>query len=41
MKYFSVLPPDAKPPLDLNKETMDRYRAEMTKYYLNRAVQFN
>ena len=41
MKYFSVLPPDAKPPLDLNKETMDRYRAEMTKHYLNRAVRFN
>jgi aminobenzoyl-glutamate utilization protein B len=41
MKYFAVLPPDAKPPLDLNKETMDRYRAEMAKYYLNRAVQFN
>ena len=41
MKYFPVLPPDAKPPLDLNKETMDRYRAEMTKHYLNRTVRFN
>jgi hypothetical protein len=35
------LPPDAKPPLDLNRETMERYRAEMTKYYLNKPVQFN
>src|SRR6266446_4561048 len=41
MKYFPVLPPDAKPPLDLNKETMDRYRAEMTRHYLNRVVRFN
>ena len=41
MKYFPVLPADAKPPLDLNKETMDRYRGEMTKYYLNKPVQFN
>jgi aminobenzoyl-glutamate utilization protein B len=41
MKYFPVLPPDAKPPLDLNKETMDRYRPDMAKYYLNRTVRFN
>ncbi len=41
MKYFPVLPPDAKPPLDLNKETMDRYRGEMAKHYLNRTVRFN
>ena len=40
-KYFAVLPPDAKPPLDLNRETMDRYRAEMAKYYLNKTVRFN
>ena len=31
---FTVLPPDAKPPLDLNKATMDRYRPEMRKFYL-------
>jgi aminobenzoyl-glutamate utilization protein B len=41
MKYFDVLPPTAKPPLDLNKETMDRYRAEMSKFYLNKPVRFN
>jgi aminobenzoyl-glutamate utilization protein B len=41
MKYFSVLPADAKPPLDLNKETMDRYRAEMSKFYLNKPVRFD
>jgi aminobenzoyl-glutamate utilization protein B len=41
MKYFAVLPADAKPPLDLNKETMDRYRAEMAKFYVNKPVRFN
>jgi aminobenzoyl-glutamate utilization protein B len=41
MKYFPVLPADAKPPLDLNKETMERYRPEMRKFYLNKPVQFN
>jgi aminobenzoyl-glutamate utilization protein B len=32
--YFPVLPADAKPPLDLNKAVMDRYRPEMRKFYL-------
>jgi aminobenzoyl-glutamate utilization protein B len=32
--YFAVLPADAKPPLDLNKATMDQYRPLMRKYYL-------
>jgi aminobenzoyl-glutamate utilization protein B len=41
MKYFDVLPADAKPPLDLNKETMERYRPEMSKFYLNKPVHFN
>jgi aminobenzoyl-glutamate utilization protein B len=41
MKYFDVLPADAKPPLDLNKDTMERYRAEMSKFYLNKPVLFN
>jgi aminobenzoyl-glutamate utilization protein B len=41
MKYFSVLPDEAKPQLDLNKETMDRYRAEMSKFYLNKPVRFD
>jgi aminobenzoyl-glutamate utilization protein B len=41
MKYFAVLPADAKPPLDLNRETMERYRAEMRRFYLNKPVTFN
>jgi hypothetical protein len=32
--YFAVPPPDAKPPLDLNKALMDRYRPKMRKFYL-------
>jgi aminobenzoyl-glutamate utilization protein B len=40
MKYFAVLPADAKPPLDLNRETMERYRPAMSKFYLNEPVKF-
>src|SRR5690242_16905312 len=29
--YFSLLPPDAKPPLDLNKAEMEKFRPEMRK----------
>jgi aminobenzoyl-glutamate utilization protein B len=41
IKYFSLLPPGAKPPLDLNKEMMEKFRPAMRKYYLNRRAQFN
>ena len=40
MKYFPVLPADAKPPLDLNRETMDRYRPAMRQFYLDKPVRF-
>jgi aminobenzoyl-glutamate utilization protein B len=40
MKYFAVLPADAKPPLDLNRDTMDHYRAEMRRFYMNKPVRF-
>jgi aminobenzoyl-glutamate utilization protein B len=40
MTYFPVLPADAKPPLDLNKETMEKYRAAMSRFYLNKPVKF-
>jgi aminobenzoyl-glutamate utilization protein B len=39
--YFEVLPPDAKPPLDLNKAAMDQYRPEMRKFYLNESPRLN
>ena len=40
IKYFSLLPPGAKPPLDLNKEMMDKYRPAMRKYYLTKQAEF-
>ena len=39
-KYFSLLPEGAKPPLDLNKEMMEKYRPAMRKFYLNKAAVF-
>ncbi len=41
LHYFAVLPTDAKPRLDLNRDTMERYRAEMSKYYLTKPVRFD
>ncbi|MBW8902661.1 MAG: amidohydrolase, partial [Bradyrhizobium sp.] len=38
--YFSFLPADAKPPLELNREMMERFRPEMRKHYLDRRPQF-
>src|SRR4051812_12177625 len=35
-EYFSLLPADAKPPLDMNRETMERVRPAMRKSYLNK-----
>jgi aminobenzoyl-glutamate utilization protein B len=32
--YKSFIPEDVKPPLDLNKELMEKYRAQMEKHYL-------
>jgi aminobenzoyl-glutamate utilization protein B len=40
LKYFSLMPADAKPPVDMNKEMMESYRPEMRKYYLNKAPRF-
>lgn len=37
-KYVSLLPSDAKPPLDLNRATMDKYRPAMRKFYLNQTT---
>lgn len=39
-KYFSLLPEGAKPPIDLNKDIMEKYRPAMRKFYLNKKVQF-
>jgi aminobenzoyl-glutamate utilization protein B len=39
--YFSLLPPDAKPDLALNRAEMEKYRAEMRKSYLSKTPRFN
>jgi hypothetical protein len=39
-KYFSLLPAGAKPPVDLNKDIMDKYRPAMRKFYLNTKAEF-
>jgi aminobenzoyl-glutamate utilization protein B len=38
--YFSLLPAEAKPQTDMNKEVMDKLRPAMTKFYLNRKASF-
>ena len=38
--YFSLLQPEAKPDLDLNRGEMEKYRAEMRKLYLNKTPRF-
>jgi len=39
--YFSLLPSDAKPDLDLNRVEMEKYRADMRPFYLNKTPRFN
>jgi aminobenzoyl-glutamate utilization protein B len=39
--YFSLLPAEANPPLDLNRAEMEKYRPEMRKFYLDKAPRFN
>src|SRR5262249_23341521 len=38
--YFALLPAEARPPVDLNRGEMEKYRAEMRKFYLNKAPRF-
>ena len=33
--YFAVLPEDAKPPLDLNRDMTAKYRTAMSQFYLH------
>jgi aminobenzoyl-glutamate utilization protein B len=39
-KYFTLLPPEAKPPLDLNRAMMEQFRPAMAKFYLNEHPKF-
>jgi hypothetical protein len=37
-KYFSIIPEDQKPPVDLNREEMERWRPKMEKFYVTEKV---
>jgi hypothetical protein len=38
--YTSLLPPDQKPPIDLNRDTMEKFRSLMAKHYLKDTPEF-
>lgn len=38
--YFTLIPPEAKPPTYLNKEIMEKFRPEMRKFYLEVSPRF-
>jgi aminobenzoyl-glutamate utilization protein B len=40
LTYFNMLPPDQKPPVDLNRATMERYRARMREHYVKERPKF-
>jgi len=39
--YFSLLPDDAKPDIDMNKAMMAKYRPDMEKFYLHKTPHYN
>ncbi len=39
--YFSLLPPDAQPPVELNRAEMEKFRPAMRKFYLDKTPRFN
>ncbi len=39
-KYATLLPADAKPPVDLNKEEMAKYREQMRPHYFKGEINF-
>lgn len=40
VRYEPFLPANAEPPLELNRASMEKYRPEMKKHYLNRKPEF-
>jgi aminobenzoyl-glutamate utilization protein B len=38
--YFSLVPPDATPDIELNKSEMEKYRAGMKPFYLNKTPRY-
>ena len=41
VEYRLPLPPDQKPPLDLNRDLMERYRPAMSEHYLKKKPVFS
>jgi aminobenzoyl-glutamate utilization protein B len=39
-RYFTLLPADARPPVDMNKATMDQYAPELSKFYVDSAPRY-
>ena len=39
--YFSLLPADVQPPVDLNRAEMEKFRPQMRRFYLDAAPRFN
>jgi aminobenzoyl-glutamate utilization protein B len=39
--YFSLLPADVQPPVDLNRADMEKYRPAMQKFYLDKTPRFD
>jgi aminobenzoyl-glutamate utilization protein B len=39
--YLTLLPPDVKPPVEMNQAMMEKFRPEMRKHYLNKTPKFN
>ncbi len=39
--YFSLLPPDATPPVELNRAEMEKFRPQMRKFYLANTPRFD
>jgi aminobenzoyl-glutamate utilization protein B len=40
VEYKSMLPPEQKPPAELNRAIMDKFRPEMARHYLKEMPQF-
>jgi aminobenzoyl-glutamate utilization protein B len=40
-RFVSLLPPDQKPPVHLNRDTMDRFRPLLAKHYLTEVPEFS
>jgi aminobenzoyl-glutamate utilization protein B len=38
--YFSLVPPEAKPDIEMNRAEMEKYRADMRKFYLGKTPRF-